>query len=72
MIQKTKDADGATNKETVKACITATNRNLEAVVLKNRNGEAGTVMFEYFTPCNRYIDQGIKTRNPNQSKGVKF
>ena len=72
MIQKSGDKDGATNKETVKACIADTLRNLEAVILKNRNGEAGTVMLEYFTPCNRYTDQGIKPKNTNNMKGVKF
>lgn len=71
MIQKSKDADGATNKDTVKACIASTIRNLEAVVLKNRNGEAGTVMFEYFTPCNRYTDLGIKPKD-NPTRGGKF
>lgn len=64
MIPKTDDKAGAANKATVAACMDLTNRFLEAVILKNRNGAVGTVMFDYYTLCNRYTDKGVKPKAP--------
>lgn len=64
MIPKTDDKAGAANKAVVSGCMENVNRFLEAVVLKNRNGSVGTVMFDYYTLCNRYTDNGIKPKAP--------
>ena len=63
MIPKNKDEDATRNKTLVKECMNRNNRDLEAVILKNRSGEVGTVLFEYFTPCNSYTDKGIKPKD---------
>ena len=66
--QSEKDKIRAENKKNVKACMKKTERDLEAVVLKNRNGETGTINLKYFTPCNRYYDMGIKPEEEETEK----
>lgn len=70
MKQKKGDNEVAANKETVNACIDSNIRELEAVILKNRNGSTGTINFEYFTVCNRYIEKGLKPK-PTKKEGFK-
>lgn len=69
---KKSDNDASENRETVNACINKAIRELEAVVLKNRNGSTGTVMFEYFTACNRYTDKGEKQKQSNDKPKVRL
>lgn len=64
MIPKTDDKAGAQNKATVSACIESNDRFLEVVILKNRNGSCGTVLFDYSACFNRYTDKGIKPKAP--------
>ena len=66
--QSEKDKIRAENNKNVKACMKKTERDLEAVVLKNRNGETGTINLKYFTPCNRYYDMGIKPEEEETEK----
>lgn len=74
-----RDKVGADNRKTIKACKDSNLRQLEAVVLKNRNGGLGTVLLEYRTLFNLYTDKGIKPKDEPQPQtgggnltGVKF
>ena len=55
----------AEEKENIKRvddCKNSTLRQLEAVILKHRNGGTGTVLFDYYTLFNLYEDKGIKPK----------
>ena len=61
MTGKEKD-DAAANKTTVQNTMHKSDRIIEAVVLKNRNGSLGTVIFKYNAVYNAYTDQGEKQK----------
>ena len=58
--------DGSTithNIQTIRKCKEAKTRDIEAVILKNRNGGIGTVNFSYRTEYNVLEDKGQKTKD---------
>ena len=57
-----RDADAADNRETIETCKNGTLRKLEALVLKNRQGETGGVFLEYNTLFNTIADKGRMPR----------
>ena len=58
-----KDEIKAQNGQIIEACKNGNPRKLEAVILKNRQGSCGGVLFEYNTLYNLYTDKG-KVENP--------
>ena len=54
-----KDKMASQNRETIRNCKQSNLRDLEAVILKNRNGGLGIVKLEYRTLFNLYTDRGI-------------
>lgn len=61
-----RDADTADNREIIENCKNATLRQLEIVVLKNRQGMTGAVNIEHNTMFNRLSDHG-RTGKPDIS-----
>ncbi len=59
----------AENRKRIKACKESNFREIEAVVLKNRNGGLGTALLEYRTLFNLYTDTGIKPKETQPQTG---
>ena len=56
-----KDSDKAANAETMSKCKASTERNIEAVILKNRNGQTGsTAVFKYNAMFNCFEETEVK------------
>jgi replicative DNA helicase len=64
-----KDSDKAANAETMNKCKASTERNIEAVILKNRNGQTGTTAtFKYYAKFNCFVESieiNMKTDKKN-------
>lgn len=59
--------DAAANKKTVQKTMYRTERVIEAVVLKNRNGSLGTVILKYNAMYNRYDNIGLKKKDVQET-----
>lgn len=66
-----KDETKAKNGQIIEACKNSNVRNLEAVILKNRQGSCGGVLFEYNTLYNLYTDKGPAPNPYNEQAGWK-
>lgn len=64
-----KDEIKAKNGQIIEACKNSNVRNLEAVILKNRQGSCGGVLFEYNTLYNLYTDKG-EAPNPYKKQAA--
>ncbi len=61
MSEGEKDSDKAENAKIMSKCKASTERNIEAVILKNRNGQTGTTaIFKYYSMFNCFEEIKIK------------
>ncbi len=69
-----KDGESGTNQTKIRESKEAATREIEAVILKNRNGGIGTVKFTFRAPYNVFEDKGQKTKEktPQGSAGGRF
>lgn len=66
-----KDSDKAENAATMSKCKASTERNIEAVILKNRNGQTGTTaIFKYYAMFNCFEEIKVKTPEFEEIHGL--
>ena len=58
-----KDGESGTNQTKIRESKESATREIEAVILKNRNGGIGTVNFTFRAPYNVFEDKGQKTKD---------